>query len=318
MASLKIADDEAEDISRLTARLVGHGTAEVDDPRWIDATRAAWDELPLRLRQSLRAFRRHSGPSGVLLVEGLPLDGEALPATPSAFDSVQRYVSAPAALLTMIAAGLGDPAAFLAEKSGALVQDVVPVKGREEFQGNAGSVALELHNENAFHEHRPDHVMLMCLRPDHDGAAGLITASIRDVLPTLPAELVQDLFAADYVTPAPPSFGTGTGEPPRHAILSGATDDPDLRVDFAATRGVTAHAQEALGRLRDAMLDVVQTHYFNRGDIAIVDNHVAAHGRTEFRPRYDGGDRWLQRTFVLSDMRRSRAHRPGDGQVLTR
>ncbi|MFD8363460.1 TauD/TfdA family dioxygenase [Streptomyces hygroscopicus] len=318
MASLKITDDEAESISRLTAGLVGDGTAEVDASQWTGAARAAWEELPLRLRRTLREFRRHPGASGVLLVEGLPIDGRTLPVTPSAFGSIQRHASVSAALLTMIAAGLGDPAAFLAEKSGALVQDVVPVKGREEFQGNAGSVALELHSENAFHEHRPDYVMLMCLRRDHEGVAGLRTSSIRDVLHVLSPALVEDLFAADYATAPPPSFGSGSGEPPRHSVLSGAADDPDLRVDFAATHGVTARAQESLGHLRDYMLNAAETHYLNCGDLAIVDNRIAAHGRTQFRPRYDGGDRWLQRAFVLNDIRRSRAYRQGDGHVLTR
>ena len=54
------------------------------------------------------------------------------------------------------------------------------------------------------------------------------------------------------------------------------------------------------------------------GDMAILDNRVTAHGRTAFQPRYDGADRWVQRTFVVADLRRSRDHRPHDGYVLTR
>lgn len=50
----------------------------------------------------------------------------------------------------LVACGLGDLAAYRAEKSGALVQDVVPVPGRERFSGNAGSALLTFHNENAF------------------------------------------------------------------------------------------------------------------------------------------------------------------------
>ena len=40
-----------------------------------------------------------------------------------------------AAVLMMVACGLGDPVAYLAEKSGALVQDVVPVPGQGELLG---------------------------------------------------------------------------------------------------------------------------------------------------------------------------------------
>ena len=54
------------------------------------------------------------------------------------------------------------------------------------------------------------------------------------------------------------------------------------------------------------------------GDLAILDNRVTVHGRTPFRPRYDGADRWVQRTFVIADLRRSGDHRARDGYVITR
>ncbi|GAQ60052.1 L-asparagine oxygenase [Streptomyces scabiei] len=47
-------------------------------------------------------------------------------------------------------------------------------------------------------------------------------------------------------------------------------------------------------------------------------HRITLHGRSAFTPRYDGRDRWLQRTFAFSDLRRSRDHRPGDGTVLVK
>ncbi|MFF1423087.1 hypothetical protein [Streptomyces sp. NPDC058280] len=138
---------------------------------------------------------------------------EELPATPGHAASVQREVTVPAALIMAVASGLGDPIAFAAEKSGAMMQEVVPVPGREEFQGNAGSARLSYHNENAFHPHRPDYVWLMSLRPDHDRVAGTSTACVRKVLPLLSAGSREALHAAEFTTPAPHSFGGGGGEP---------------------------------------------------------------------------------------------------------
>ncbi|WP_438490111.1 TauD/TfdA family dioxygenase [Streptomyces sp. S186] len=297
----------------LCARLPG-----VDDPRWVAEARSAWEELPAALRRRAATYRRHSGTSGALLVRGLPVDEENLPLTPTVPGSVQREASVPAAVLMMTACGLGDPAAFRAEKSGALVQDVVPVPGQETFQGNAGSVALMMHNENAFHAHRPDYVMLLCLRADHDGAAGLRTAGIREALPLLPEATVETLSAPEFATQPPPSFGACGGTVPAHPILSGDPEDPDVRVDFAATTGTTERAVEALHVLEKAFDDVSYTVRLSAGDLAVVDNRVTLHGRTAFTPRYDGHDRWLQRTFVLTDLRRSRDHRPDDGYVLSR
>ncbi|MEU7864952.1 TauD/TfdA family dioxygenase, partial [Nonomuraea sp. NPDC049141] len=76
-------------------------------------------------------------------------------------------------------------------------------------------------------------------------------------------------------------------------------------------------ATQALSMLGDALRTVRRTFILEPGDLAFVDNRLALHGRTEFTPRYDGRDRWLQRIFVHRDFRRSRAMRPADGHVLS-
>lgn len=212
-AVLSFPEEEAADIGRVARRLAA-APEEVDTEAWVVTARAAWEDLLTTFRRRVRAFRRGSGRSGALVIRGLPVDDVTLPNTPSAGGSVQRAASVPAALLLMTACGLGDPAAFLAEKSGALVQDVVPVPGQEDFQGNAGSVALMMHNENAFHEHRPDFVLLLCLRPDHARVAGLLTASIREALPLLSGRVREVLARREFSTYPPPSFGSGGGPVP--------------------------------------------------------------------------------------------------------
>ncbi|MER6028254.1 TauD/TfdA family dioxygenase [Streptomyces sp. NPDC001851] len=310
--------DDALLTELVARRLVTAPGGRVDDEDWVAAARASWSRLPAGLRGALHDFRRDSGPTGALLVRGLPVDEGTLPDTPAVATSVQREPTVAAAILTMIACGLGDPAAFRAEKGGALVQDVVPVPGREEFQGNAGSVLLTFHNENAFHPHRPDFVMLLCLRADHDGVAGLRTAGIREALPLLDEETVDALRAPEFVTAPPPSFGAADADasPAPHPVISGAPEDPDLRVDMAATEPLTPRARRALAELNTVFERIAQNTVLLPGDLALVDNRVTTHGRSAFRPRYDGRDRWLQRTFVLADLRRSRAGRPGDGYVI--
>lgn len=303
----------AEEVARA---LISLQQGKIDDPAWVAAARRGWDQLPVALRRTVREFRRHSGSHGALLLRGLPVDEPAIPTTPIVEGSVQRSATVASAMLVMIACGLGDPAAFRAEKSGALVQDVVPVPGKEGFQGNAGSVLLSFHNENAFHTHRPDYVMLLCLRPDHDRVAGLRTACIRQVLPLLDDVDREALFSEEFVTQAPPSFGASGGSTPAHGVLSGSQDDPDLRIDFSATKPLTARAAHAQAQLQELFGAAATSVPLLPGDLAIVDNHVTVHGRSAFQPRYDGADRWLQRTFALRDLRRSRDQRPEDGYVL--
>lgn len=316
-APFTLADSDAEQLLRVARNLRAAGP-EVDDTRWVGRVREAFEDAPASFRKVIRAFRRHTGPAGVLLLRGLPVQDDTgrLGRTPGVEGSVQRTPTLSAAVLLLAAGGLGDPAGFRQEKSGALVHDVVPVPGREEFQGNAGSVPLSWHIENAFHPHRPDFVMLSCLRPDHDGVAALRTACIRAALPVLDDATRAALARPEFSTAAPPSFGDTDGAGDAHPVLSGAEDDPDLRVDLAATRPLTGPAKAALAELEAALDRVGIASRLSPGDLAVVDNRTTVHGRSAFRPRYDGADRWLQRTYVLADIRRSRRFRPSDGYVI--
>jgi L-asparagine oxygenase len=212
---------------------------------------------------------------------------------------------------------LGEVIAYRNEKSGALVQNVVPVPGQETQQSNAGSIQMEMHVENAFHPRRPDYVSLMCVRADHERIAGLQVSCVRRAARELPAEIRELLAEARYTTQAPPSFGRPEDAAARHAVLTGDLADPDVQVDFHATYAHDPDAKNALEVLRDAVVAVAETVVLEPGDLAVVDNRVALHGRTLFTPRYDGMDRWLYRTFVHLDHRRSRALRELDGYVLT-
>ena len=304
-------------LGRVATELLDRASDRVDDPAWVDSARRAWEDTPTEVRCTIREFRRHSGPDGSLVLRKLPIGAGHLPPTPMVKGSVQHTPSLPAAMLLLFGAGLGDPAAFAAEKSGALVQDVVPVPGQEEVQGNVGSVELTFHTENAFHPHRPDYVMLLCLRLDHEGVAQLRTSCVRRVLPLLTPRTREALGRPEYVTEAPPSFGL-IGEGTAHAVLTGDPEDPDWCFDEAATRGMTPKARAALAELGEVAHRAYTGVLLRPGDLAIVDNRVTLHGRSAFTPRYDGRDRWLQRTFAFSDLRRSRDHRPGDGTVLVK
>jgi L-asparagine oxygenase len=317
IADLRLDPIDAAEVERL-ARALCDGADDVDAPAWVSRARHAWDELPPALRRSVREFRRQSGPSGSLVICGLPVGAATLPATPAVADSVQREASVSAAVLMMVACGLGDPAAYRAEKSGALVQDVVPVPGRESFSGNAGSALLTFHNENAFHQHEPDYVLLLCLRADHDRVAGLRTACLRELLPILSEASIEALFSPEFITAPPPSFGADGATRSPQPVLFGAPEDPDMRMATIATRALTERAAAALADFGEACDAAARTLLLAPGDMAILDNRVTAHGRTAFRPRYDGADRWVQRTFVIADLRRSRDHRPRDGYVITR
>ncbi|GLZ29108.1 L-asparagine oxygenase [Lentzea sp. NBRC 105346] len=313
--TIQLTDEERSAIRRLTDDLTADPDARIDTRDWVERARELSCELPLTLRVALRRFRRSPGPEGVLLVRGLPID--SLPGTPSVPGSVERIPTPYASALVLACMQIGDITAFRQEKSGALVQNVVPVPGQEDFQGNAGSVTLKMHIENGFHSYKPDYVALLCLRNDHDDVAGLRTSSIRRALPLLSNETRAILFEPRFITTPPASFGDYISVTGARPILEGDPSDPDVQIDFATTSGLDLGAAAAIDELGHAFDQVERTFVLRSGDLAIVDNRLAMHGRTAFRPRYDGFDRWLLRTSIHIDPRRTRPARPADGDVLS-
>jgi L-asparagine oxygenase len=56
----------------------------------------------------------------------------------------------------------------------------------------------------------------------------------------------------------------------------------------------------------------------NTGDLLCIDNRRTVHGRSSFVARYDGFDRWLQRSFVVRDLGKSAGDRhPGERIIRT-
>jgi len=314
--ALTLTDAERAEVLSLAEQLVVAERGLVDELAWMDAARKLSSQLPLPVRQEVRSYRYDPGSDGLLILRNLPNDVTALPVTPTVPESVERVATVPAAISALISLSLGEVVAYREEKSGALVQNVVPVPGREESQSNAGSgTLLELHVENAFHPHRPDYVGLFCLRNDHSGTAGTLVSSIRRAVLLIPGSVVEVLTQPRFVTQPPPSFhaGAGTDRPP---VLGDPGGDPKHRVAFSATTGLDDEAKAALEVLREALIDVSAMLVLQPGELAFVDNRLSVHGRTSFEARYDGHDRWLHRTFVHLDHRRSRGQRAGNGLVL--
>jgi L-asparagine oxygenase len=98
-------------------------------------------------------------------------------------------------------------------------------------------------------------------------------------------------------------------------VIEGTLAEPTFVFDADLMAGVDREAQVALDTLGEAVEGHHATVALEAGDLLVVDNHLAVHGRTPFTPRYDGTDRWLQRTFVVADLSPSAADR--DGRVIT-
>lgn len=155
----ELSDEERNKVLAVTETLTWPHKKLIDNNKWLQSAQSATSLLPRTILSVLRRFRNDPGADGILILRNLPVFGKkSLPPTPCMLNSVEQEASVSAAVITSVMLQLGEVIAFRNEKNGALVQNVVPVPGSETSQSNAGSVLLEFHIENAFHDNRPDYI----------------------------------------------------------------------------------------------------------------------------------------------------------------
>jgi len=263
----------------------------------------ASDRLPTQIRERLFEFQQGKDTSGVLLLKNCPqdIDIDDIP-TPQGDSTKNSFVSE--ACLAITAAQLGHIFGYAQIENGALFQDIVPVPGREQEQSYASSrVELQFHTEQHFHSCMPDYLLLYCIR----GAIGAETffASLRDIISELDHHHRELLFEPLYRSGVDYIFGDSATEPgngPVMSILYGDHDDPFLRYDEDLMVAMTPDAQSAMDALRSGLKKVMKSVCLKPGDLLMIDNRRAVHGRSPFNPAFDGKDRWLQRSKVKSDI----------------
>jgi L-asparagine oxygenase len=313
-----LAEHESRETRQQCARTASGLEGRVlDTPYVMTEVEVAGCALPARLLRALAQFRHEGNPYGAMLVRGLPVDPDIGP-TPSDGNAAD-WSDVPIASIAQLAvtSRLGDVVAFADEKEGRLLQDVIPVPGAQDRQENSGTTFMELHTEDGFHPYKPDFLTLLCLRPDHERRARTVTGSARQVLPRLSDECVRTLREPVFRIRFASSFtagGTDRYSAPL-AALHGPEQDPDLVADCHAMEGLTPQAVRALVELGRVLPEVVVGDVLDTGDLLVVDNRVAVHGRNGFTARFDGRDRWLRRCFAAVDLRRSRGCRRAGSRI---
>jgi Fe(II)/alpha-ketoglutarate-dependent arginine beta-hydroxylase len=289
------------------------GRASPADPAFYDDLEPFVGGVPESLRATVAHYRA-DGPSSLVL-SGVPVDAARCGPTPLSWqeavpDGRQEQEEAQLALL---AALLGEPFAWRTIQLGRMVQNLVPVDGEQQAQSGHGAVELDWHSEDGFHESRCRYLVLLGIR-NPDGVPTTVgcirgvelTARQRAVL-AQPRFLIRpDPEHLRQLAATAPGSAALLDAQERHdhpepvAILSGPPDDPHLRIDPPYTTTVPGddEAAEAVAAVV-AELDRLQRDVVvGAGEVLVLDNYRAVHGRRAFRPRFDGTDRWLKRISV--------------------
>jgi enduracididine beta-hydroxylase len=332
MERFTINADELPSIRQLLAAAAARYDSAEDPDLLQDSTLLA-HELPRRLRAALNSFRLTEPDSALFIVSGYPVDEDKIGPTPEHWHR-PREGRSPALeeeiFFLLICSLLGECIGWQSQQGGRLIHDVMPIKGMEQEQIGTGSEqTIWWHTEDAFHPLHGDYVAMMCLRnPDR---VPTTFASLERL--ALEREDWQTLFEPHFVIQPdnshrpesdarPAAGGDGNGkvydyveqmrrQPEKIGVLSGDTRSPYIRIDpyFMAPIEDNPRARRALAALTAAIDARLGDVVLEPGDVCLIDNRKAVHGRRAFKARYDGRDRWFKRTNVTRDLRKSRAAR---------
>ncbi|MFI9235610.1 TauD/TfdA family dioxygenase [Streptomyces sp. NPDC053079] len=277
------------------------------------------DTLPARLSDALAGARSRQGCP--VTVVRRPRPAEDIGATPPHWRLRGRTATAVHDLwLALVAVQVGDPVCWQTLQDGRLFNDVLPIEGQERAQTGHSSVNdLAFHVEDAFDDDRCDMLALMCLRNRERTATTVATTSRIDVGTEEYEPLYRPRFA---IRPDPEHLKAGAAGdlPPvwRPVVFGDSRSQPYLRVDptYTTTAPGDEMAERAFARLCRQLERALVRVRLRPGDLMLIDNYRAVHGREPFRPRYDGTDRWLRKLTLTFDLQRSLRRRQGGGRAL--
>jgi L-asparagine oxygenase len=275
--------------------------------------------IPSTIQHELQHFAQHG--TGFLLFTNLSVDLSLLPQTPASNTYHIGETTDLSKIQALFLQHISELVAYEAEGHGRLFQDIVPNPTLSTAQTSLGSqTELEIHTEQAFSNLRPDFLSLACLRGDPEAFTYILPVNVlighltpeeqallREPLWTTGVDLSFKLHGKDFLE------GDVRGPMP---ILYGPIDDPHLRFDQDLMRGLTVDADHMIKKIVDIYYAHRLRHCLSPGEIMIVDNRRAVHGRSPFSPRYDGNDRFLIRCFSKIDYESTAYARPDHGRMI--
>jgi L-asparagine oxygenase len=300
---------EAEELWAAIGELIDTELATLSPDEMVDLGLALPPLLPRDIHRRILEFRRRAPDGDVLLLRGLiPAGVEIDPSVSSSSDLPKGPVAQRAALLLVgVTAMFGEPFNYESLWGGRLVQNMIPVRGREYQQtSQSSSGTLDWHVEDGFREDRCDYAGLICLRGDP--AAVSMYAQARDLRlsPELEATLRETRF---QLRPDTAHVLTDEVALRQVAVLTGPKSEPEICYDthhITPIDGTDTEAADALRNLHENLDKVCMSHVMETGDMLIFDNRRVVHARGPFTARFDGTDRWLMRTMICGSAVRYR------------
>jgi L-asparagine oxygenase len=289
-------------------------------------------KVPERLKNILRDFAKNGTNSGFLVIKNISFRNITpslpfpismlLPKTPDNNDSKIGETTMLARIQSILINVIAELISYEAEGYGRLFQDIIPIKKMEREQTSVSSnTELEIHTEQAFSNLRPDILSLACIRGDP--LAQTYILPVKYILENITNDERNLIRLPLWKTGVDLSFklnennfiqGDIRGPFP---IISGDEDDPKLVFDQDLMFGTCKKSNNLLKKIVDIYYQYRNQHNLQTGEIILIDNMRAVHGRSPFYPNYDGNDRFLIRCFAVYDYDYSSYARENGGRMVS-
>lgn len=320
---IEVNEDEIDILITLINKITASPSEETE--LFCKQTKNAAKELPIRMQIELTNFIENGTKNDFLLINGLENIEKDIPNTPSNNKFNVGETTNLARLQAIILCFISDIIAYEAECYGNIFQDIVPNQKMEKDQTSLGSITeLEIHTEQAFSKLRPDLLSLACLRGDPNAKTYILP--VQSIINNLSESDVELLKQPLWKTGVDMSFKLNN-----HEFIEGDIRGPmpildedyqsngryNLVFDQDLMFGITEESNRLIGKIVDIYYKHRISYNLKPGEIIIIDNRHAVHGRSPFFPKYDGKDRFLIRCFSVFDYNNSLYARGNDSRVVS-
>ena len=274
------------------------------------------NQLPENIKNKLKNFALNGSPTGFLLIKTIPIHYEIIPKTPSSNNNKVGETTILARIQSILINAISEMISYEAEGYGRLFQDIIPIKSMAHNQTSVSSnVELEIHTEQAFSNLRPDILSLSCLRGDENAFTYILPIHkiIENVTPEELTLLKQPLWNCGVDLSFKINgneFIDGDIRGPFSIITDISNNekcnDYNLLFDQDLMIGINEDANNMIKKVVNIYYKERISHNLKSGEIILVDNRRAVHGRSPFMPKYDGNDRFLIRCFATFDYDKSK------------
>jgi L-asparagine oxygenase len=302
MNNVELSHEEVNSLYQLAFRITA--SPSVNPEIFIHEVKCLSNFVPMRIKKLLKTF---SDGSGHILIRKIPTVDK--PSTPSDNTHHLGEKTTMAKIQALFNQNLGEMVAYEAEGYGRLFQDMVPNFQLSQTQTSLSSnVELEIHTEQAFSGLKPDYLSLACLRGDPN--AKTYVFHINTLLENLTEEKIEMLYKPLWKIGVDMSFKMNK----YIHFLEGNVRGPLPILDketglFVFDQDLMSGITEEAENLKKEIIEIYRIKkselVLEEGDVVILDNRCVVHGRSPFNPKYDGSDRFIVRSFVMTDYKKS-------------